>query len=87
MTSTDYFIESSYRAESGKRSHPCFLVTKKGCKMIATRLTGKKGILFSAAYVTRFEKTEKSLLAQVRDSYMIEDPIAIAQHSLFYGEK
>lgn len=40
---------------------PCYLITRKGCEMIANKLTGKKGVLFTAAYVTAFEKMQEQL--------------------------
>lgn len=42
---SDFFIPSAYINEQGKEL-PCFLVTKKGCKFIANKLTGEKGRTF-----------------------------------------
>lgn len=56
---SDFFIESGY--ESGNRQYKCFLLTRKGCDMVANKLTGEKGVLFTATYVTRFEEMEKEL--------------------------
>ena len=58
----DFFVESSYLGENGQR-RPCYLITKKGCDMIANKLTGKKGVLFTAAYVTAFEQMNERLNA------------------------
>ena len=55
---SDFFIESTYRNTQNKEQ-PCYLCTKRGCDMIANKMTGKKGTLFTAAYTTRFEKMEK----------------------------
>lgn len=55
-----FFVESTYEDSTG-RALPCFLITKKGCDMIANKLTGKKGTLFTAAYVTAFEQMRESL--------------------------
>lgn len=60
---SEYFIEATYRNEQNKEL-PCYLVTKKGCDMIANKLTGKKGVLFTAAYVSAFEKMKQQLEAQ-----------------------
>ena len=57
---TDYFIESSYIADNGTK-HRCYLCTKKGCELLATRQIGEKGILFCAKYVERFDEMEKEL--------------------------
>lgn len=45
---SSFFIESTYKTEQGKDA-PCYLVTKKGCDMVANKLTGRKGVLFTAA--------------------------------------
>ncbi len=60
ITLSDFFIESSYQDSTG-RTLPCFLLTKKGCDMVANKMTGEKGVLFSAEYVTRFEEMEQAL--------------------------
>lgn len=57
---SDFFIESTYLDKNGK-SQPNFLITKKGCDMIANKMTGKKGVLFTAAYVTAFEEMRNAL--------------------------
>ncbi|WP_427137243.1 Rha family transcriptional regulator [Psychrobacillus psychrodurans] len=57
---SDFFIESSYQNLQNK-TQPCFLLTKKGCDMVANKMTGEKGILFTAAYVTRFEEMENQI--------------------------
>lgn len=60
----DFFIESSYTDAKGE-TRPCFLLTRKGCDMVANKMTGEKGVIFTATYVTRFEEMEKSLKNQV----------------------
>lgn len=62
---SDFFIEASYKDSTG-RELPCYLITKKGCDMIANKLTGKKGVLFTAAYVTAFEEMREALTVQKR---------------------
>lgn len=59
----EFFIESEYKDSIG-RTLPCYLCTKKGCEMIANKLTGEKGILFTATYVSRFEEMEKQIQFQ-----------------------
>ncbi|NBJ89933.1 Rha family transcriptional regulator [Acutalibacter sp. 1XD8-36] len=51
---SDFFIPSTYVSAQNKEQ-PCYLITKKGCDMIANKLTGEKGVLFTVAYVTAFE--------------------------------
>lgn len=58
----DFFIESSY-VDSKGQTRPNYLITKKGCDMIANKTTGKKGVLFTAAYVTAFEEMRQALAA------------------------
>ena len=56
----EFFIESSYGDEKNQE-RPCYLLTKKGCDMVANKLTGRKGVLFTAAYVTAFEQMRAAL--------------------------
>ncbi len=58
---SDFFVESSY--ENRGKEYPCYLLTKKGCDMVANKLTGEKGIAFTAAYVTAFEEMRQALTA------------------------
>lgn len=57
---SDFFIPSTYIDEKGEE-RPCFLCTRLGCDMIANKMTGEKGTLFTAAYVTKFRRMEKEL--------------------------
>ncbi len=61
--SVDFFEEAEYEDSKGE-TRPCYFITKKGCDMIANKLTGKKGVLFTAAYVTAFEEMRDRLNAQ-----------------------
>ena len=60
MGSVNYFIQSTYVDAKGE-TRPCYLLTRKGCDMVANKMTGQKGILFTAAYVTKFEEMEKEI--------------------------
>ena len=59
---SDFFIPSTYIDSTG-RTLPCYLLTKKGCDMVANKMTGEKGVLFTAAYVTAFEKMREAITA------------------------
>ncbi|HHX59689.1 MAG TPA: Rha family transcriptional regulator [Epulopiscium sp.] len=59
LRSLDFFTPSSYLVDGNSRSYPCFLLTRKGCDMVANKMTGEKGIIFTAIYVTKFEEMEK----------------------------
>ena len=54
---TDFFKESTYVTDQNK-TLPCFLVTKKGCEFIAHKMTGQKGVEFTARYINRFHEME-----------------------------
>lgn len=58
LRSRAFFIESTYLSRQGKEL-PCFLCTKQGCEMIANKLTGDKGIQFTARYVTLFNQYQE----------------------------
>lgn len=57
----EFFVEDNYIDNKGEE-RPCYLLTRKGCDMVANKMTGKKGVLFTAAYVTKFEEMEKELM-------------------------
>ncbi|EGT4533157.1 TPA: Rha family transcriptional regulator [Clostridioides difficile] len=63
LKSQDFFIESTY-INTQNKIQPCYLLTKKGCDMVANKMTGEKGIIFTAIYVTKFEEMEKVLKEQ-----------------------
>lgn len=54
----EFFVESTYLDSKGEE-RPCYLITKKGCEMIANKMTGEKGVLFTATYVTKFNELEQ----------------------------
>ena len=55
-----YFIESTY-TNSQNREMPMFLLTKKGCELYSTRMTGEKGTQFAVAYIERFNEMENHI--------------------------
>ena len=57
---SDYFIENTYK-DSMNRNKRCYSVTKMGCELLANKLTGEKGILFSARYVKRFNEMQSAI--------------------------
>ena len=64
---TDYFIASSFTLNN--RKYKCYLVTKKGCELLGNKQQGEKGILFSIAYVERFNAMEKELKSKSVHKY------------------
>ena len=69
-----FFIEDTYMDAQGQ-SRPCYLLTKQGCEMVANKMTGEKGVLFTANYVQAFNNMEKQIQLANMPSYMIENPI------------
>lgn len=65
---SDYFIESSYKDTSGK-TNKCYECTKMGCELLANKLTGEKGILFTAKYVKRFNDMQQNLKYKIPSNY------------------
>ena len=61
LRSDNFFIESSYRSGTGKE-YKCYLLTRKGCDMVANKTTGRDGIIFTAVYVEKFHDMESKLV-------------------------
>lgn len=58
--SGDFFIESTYK-DSNNQERPNYLLTKQGCEMVSNKLTGAKGVQFTAKYVSRFNAMEEHI--------------------------
>ena len=58
LDSAQFFVESSYTGAG--RPYKCFFLTRRGCDMVANKMTGDKGVLFTATYVSRFEEMERA---------------------------
>ena len=56
----EFWKESTYKDSIG-RTLKCYKITKKGCEFLAHKMTGKKGALFTAAYINRFHEMERQL--------------------------
>lgn len=53
----DFYVSSNYEDSKGE-TRPCYLMTKMGCEMTANKVTGQKGVIFTAMYVKRFNELE-----------------------------
>ena len=62
LRSLDFFIETTYKDEKGE-TRPCYRLTRKGCDLVANKMTGEKGILFTASYDEKFHEMEQALYA------------------------
>lgn len=60
LESESFFVESEY-FNSRNQKQPCYLLTKQGCEMVANKMTGEKGILFTAEYVQAFNKMDQRI--------------------------
>lgn len=56
----NYFIEAAYIDEKGE-TRPNFYCTEMGCEMVANKMTGDKGIIFTAQYVKAFHAMRDEL--------------------------
>ena len=70
---SDFFLESSYFDSTG-RILPCYLLSKMGCELVANKLTGEKGVLFTAAYVRKFNLMEAAERAELEASIAAPAP-------------
>lgn len=59
LVSSNFFIERTYKQAGNGKEVKRYDITKKGCEMVANKLTGEKGILFTAEYVERFNQMEQ----------------------------
>ena len=73
LVSVDYFIPATYIDPTG-RELPSFYLTEMGCEMVANKMTGDKGILFTAQYVQAFHAMRDEL-ARRRELRAIGKPI------------
>lgn len=60
LSSQNFFIERTYKTDGNNKTYKRYDITKKGCEMVANKLTGEKGILFTAEYVERFNQMEQA---------------------------
>nr|DAR30594.1 MAG TPA: regulatory protein [Caudoviricetes sp.] len=83
LTSVDFFIPSEYQDTTG-RTLKCYLLTKMGCEMVANKLTGEKGVVFTAKYVEAFNTMESNQLQLQNLSpelqFMIQSEIKLKEH-------
>lgn len=67
IPSGDFFIDSTYK-DSNNQERPNYLLTKQGCEMVSNKLTGPKGVQFTAKYVSRFNQMEEHIKEQLDTS-------------------
>lgn len=79
LDSANFFIESNYINENNQM-YPRYYLTRKGCDMVANKMTGEKGILFTAAYVTKFEEMEKQTKASTSLEALQQTVKVLSEH-------
>ena len=55
------YFEESYYVNSQNKQQPMYLLSKEGCDLFGTRMTGEKGTKFALKYVQRFNEMEMEL--------------------------
>ncbi len=70
LSPLEFFKESSYKDAKGE-NRSCYNITKKGCEFVANKLTGEKGILFTAAYIDAFHAMEEKLKDHNQDMFAL----------------
>ena len=56
----EYFVQSTYKDAKGEERKN-YQVTKKGCELIAHKITGEKGVMFTLKYIEKFHVMEEQL--------------------------
>ena len=84
LRALDFFIESNYTDAKGE-TRKCYLLTKQGCEFVGNKLTGKKGTLFTAQYVSLFNEYQEEHTAI--EAHMTSDEIAVRNRELNFKEQ
>lgn len=77
LDATKFFIPSTYKAGNGK-INPCYLLTKQGCEFVANKMTGKKGNLFTAKYVSIFNQMQVQVQSQFQIPQTYSEALRLA---------
>lgn len=77
MRVESYFVEDTYQVDDNGRSYKMYWCSRKGCEMIANKMTGKKGVRFTAHYIEVFHSMEQSLKEAPQEK---AENVAIEQH-------
>ena len=56
----EYFVQSTYKDAKGEERKN-YQITKKGCELIAHKITGEKGVIFTLKYIEKFHTMEEQL--------------------------
>lgn len=61
LGASNFFVESTYKQAGNGKEVRCYLLTKKGCDMVANKMSGEKGVLFTATYINKFYEMEHQI--------------------------
>lgn len=70
---SEFWVASTYKVEGNNKSYKEYLISKKGCELLAHKSTGEKGILFTVKYMEKFNAMENALKNQSKGLMTIED--------------
>ena len=62
----EFFSESIYLDTKGEE-RLCYQIARKGCELLAHKMTGAKGTQFTAKYIDRFHKMEETIKSNQPD--------------------
>ena len=79
---SNFFVSSTYKQAGNGKENPCYLITKKGCEFVANKLTGQKGILFTATYINAFHLMEDKLKEHNQDMFALPKDYSSALRAL-----
>lgn len=77
IPSGNFFIDSTYK-DSNNQERPNYLLTKQGCEMVSNKLTGPKGVQFTAKYVSRFNQMEEHIKQQPKIATTQREQVILA---------
>lgn len=87
LRSQEFFIASDYKVEGNNKNYDCYLLTKKGCDMVANKMTGEKGVLFTAAYVTKFDEMEKQVTPPTSTTVLLQTALEHETKLVVFDER
>ena len=67
----EFFQENQYKDKIG-RTLKRYDVTRKGCEFLAHKMTGEKGIVFTATYINKFHEMEQALRKPKREQTKLD---------------
>lgn len=60
----EFFRESNY-TDANNQERPNYQITRKGCELLAHKMTGRKGTQFTARYIQKFHAMEQHIVSGI----------------------